>query len=91
MWVVEHGPTFDDEINLLVSGGNYGWDPVPDYDESVLMTDLVKYPDAVEAKWSSGEGTLAVSGGVFIEGRGVGCVGGAPGGGIAQGPHSATL
>ena len=69
MWVVEHGPTFDDEINLLVSGGNYGWDPVPDYDESVPMTDLVKYPDAVEAKWSSGEGTLAVSGGVFIEGE----------------------
>ena len=69
MWVVEHGPTFDDEINLLVSGGNYGWDPVPGYDESVPMTDLVKYPDAVEAKWSSGEGTLAVSGGVFIEGE----------------------
>ena len=68
MWAVGHGPAFDDEINLLMSGGNYGWDPVRGYNESVPMTDLVKYPDAVEAKWSSGEGTLAVSGGIFLEG-----------------------
>ena len=32
------------------------------------MTDLVKFPDAVEAKWSSGEPTLATSGGIFLEG-----------------------
>ena len=69
MWAVEHGPTVDDEINLLVPGGNYGWDPVIGYNESVPMTDLVKYPDAVEAKWSSGQGTLAASGGIFIEGE----------------------
>ena len=55
MWSVEHGPFIDDEINLLVSGGNYGWDPVPGYNESVPMTDLTKYPAAVEAKWSSGQ------------------------------------
>ena len=30
MWLVEHGPKHDDEINLLAAGGNYGWDPVPD-------------------------------------------------------------
>ena len=41
MWSVEHGPDVDDEINLLVAGGNYGWDPVPGYNESVPMTDLV--------------------------------------------------
>ena len=68
MWTVEHGPSTDDEINLLVSGGNYGWDPVPGYNEGVSMTDLTKYPDAVEAKWSSGSPTLATSGGIFLEG-----------------------
>lgn len=76
MWSVEHGPAVDDEINLLVSGGNYGWDPVPDddpstprYNEGVPMTDLSKYPAAVAAKWSSGERTFATSGGVFLEGE----------------------
>ena len=68
MWSVEHGPFIDDEINLLVSGGNYGWDPVPGYNESVPMTDLTKYPAAVEAKWSSGSPTLATGGGIFLEG-----------------------
>ena len=68
MWSVEHGPSADDEINLLVSGGNYGWDPVPGYNEGVSMTDLTKYPNAVEAKWSSGSPTLATSGGIFLEG-----------------------
>ena len=69
MWAVEHGPRVDDEINLLVSGGNYGWDPLPGYNEAVPMTDRVKFPDAVEAKWSSGSPALAVSGGIFLEGR----------------------
>ena len=68
MWSVEHGPTVDDEINLLSSGGNYGWDPVPGYNESVPMTDLGKFNDAVEARWSSGDPTLATSGGIFLEG-----------------------
>ncbi len=69
MWSVEHGPSVDDEINLLTPGRNYGWDPVPGYNERVPMTDLVKFPDAVEAKWSSGSSTLATSGGIFLEGE----------------------
>ena len=32
------------------------------------MTDLAKFPGAVEARWSSGSPTLAVSGGIFLEG-----------------------
>ena len=68
MWVVEHGPVVDDEINLLTIGGNYGWDPVPDYNESVPMTDRTKFPGAIEAKWSSGSPTPAISGGVFLVG-----------------------
>ena len=68
MWSVEHGPPVDDEINLLTAGGNYGWDPAPGYNESVPMTDLVKFPGAIEAKWSSGNPTLATSGGIFLQG-----------------------
>ena len=64
----EHGPSIDDEVNLLLPG-NFGWDPGPGYDESVPMTDLGKFPDAVEAIWSSGSPTLALSGATFIEGN----------------------
>ena len=63
----EHGPSVDDELNLLVPG-NFGWDPVPGYNESVPMTDLQKFPDAVPAIWSSGSPTLALAGATFIEG-----------------------
>jgi len=68
----EHGPSTDDEVNLLVAG-NFGWNPVPtnggpQYNESVPMTDLVAFPDAIEAIWSSGSPTLALSGATFIEG-----------------------
>jgi glucose/arabinose dehydrogenase len=68
----EHGPSIDDEINLLVEG-NFGWDPGAGYIEpGVPMTDTEKYPDAVEAVWSSGSPTLAISGATFIEGSGWG-------------------
>ena len=60
----------DDEINLLSAGGNYGWNPVPRYNQSVPMTDLVQFPGAIEARWSSGDPTLATSGGIFLEGAG---------------------
>ena len=59
----EHGPSVDDEVNLLVPG-NFGWDPVPGYNESVPMT----FDGAIEAIWSSGSSTLALSGATFIEG-----------------------
>ncbi|WP_419944816.1 PQQ-dependent sugar dehydrogenase [Candidatus Poriferisodalis sp.] len=68
MWSVEHGPSADDEVNLLVAGSNYGWDPVPGYNENVPMTDLGKYPSAIPAKWSSGASTIAASGGIFLDG-----------------------
>ncbi|MGB5220116.1 MAG: PQQ-dependent sugar dehydrogenase [Polyangiales bacterium] len=63
----EHGPSVDDEINPLVAG-NFGWDPVPGYNESVPMTDLDKFPEAIEAAWSTGSPTLALGGATFIEG-----------------------
>jgi glucose/arabinose dehydrogenase len=70
---VEHGSNCDDEVNILQAGGNYGWDPVnpngsTGYYEGVPMTDTVKFPDAVEAFWSSGCPTVAPSGATFLTG-----------------------
>ncbi|WP_422785765.1 PQQ-dependent sugar dehydrogenase [Pseudonocardia spirodelae] len=69
----EHGPTRDDEVNVLRPGGNHGWDPaqggtVGGYDESVPMTDLDRYPDAVAAAWSSGSPPEALAGAAFLDG-----------------------
>jgi glucose/arabinose dehydrogenase len=69
---IEHGTGCDDEINLLVPGGNYGWDPTvggdPSYNQAVPMTDKVRHPDAIDAVWSSGCPTIAPSGGTFLVG-----------------------
>ncbi|GGL37161.1 PQQ-dependent sugar dehydrogenase [Phycicoccus endophyticus] len=74
VYTAEHGPSFDDEVNVLVPGGNYGWDPaqggtVGGYDESVPMTDRKRYPDAVPAIWQSGKTTQAICGAEFLEGE----------------------
>lgn len=74
IFTAEHGPDVDDEVNLLVAGANYGWDPAQGgsrggYDESVPMTDTQRYPDAVSAVWSSGDPTEAISDAVFLEGK----------------------
>ncbi|MHA6627006.1 PQQ-dependent sugar dehydrogenase [Pseudonocardia sichuanensis] len=73
VYTAEHGPTTDDEVNRLRAGGNYGWDPsqggtVGGYDESVPMTDLERFPDAVPAAWSSGSPVEAISGAAFLSG-----------------------
>ena len=65
---IEQGTGCDDEVNRLVAGGNYGWDPVPGYDESTPMTDFAKFPTAIGAVWSSGCPTVAASGGTFLSG-----------------------
>src|SRR5262245_41254907 len=65
---VEHGTGCDDEVNLLEAGGNYGWDPIPGYNETRPMTDFVKFPSAIGAVWSSGCPTIAPSGATFLSG-----------------------
>ena len=67
MWTVEHGTGRDDEINRGTRG-NFGWDPVPGYNEGRPITDLEKFPNAVRAAWSSGVPTLATSGATWLTG-----------------------
>lgn len=69
----EHGPDWDDEVNQVKKAANYGWNPVdpsgaPGYYQQVPMTDLVKFPKAIAAVWSSGVPTLATSGMSFVNG-----------------------
>ncbi len=68
LWTAEHGSSRDDEINKIGRGVNYGWNPVPGYNESVPMTDLAEFPDARPAVWSSGSTTIATSGVSFLTG-----------------------
>ncbi len=68
LFTAEHGPDRDDEVNLVRKGANYGWNPVPGYNESVSMTDRRKYPTAVRAVWRSGRSTVATSGLAFLSG-----------------------
>lgn len=66
---IEHGSDVDDEVNLLKSG-NFGWAPKVTYVESgIPMTDLNRFPDAISAIWSSGNPTIAPSGGTFLHGE----------------------
>jgi aldose sugar dehydrogenase len=69
MWSVEQGTNRDDEVNLLVAGGDYGYNPVPGYDESVPMTDQSLPGTQINAKWRSGFPTRATSGGSWIYGK----------------------
>jgi glucose/arabinose dehydrogenase len=68
LWSVEHGPDRDDEINVVVRGGNYGWNPVPGYNESVPMTDDSLPGVQIHARWSSGFPTIATSGAAWVSG-----------------------
>ena len=68
LWSVEHGSYRDDEVNLLVKGGDYGWNPVPGYNEEVPMTDQSLPGTQQEAAWSSGTPTIATSGAAWVRG-----------------------
>jgi len=69
VWSVEHGSYRDDEVNRLVPGGDYGWNPVPGYEESVPMTDHDLPGNQQDAAWSSGSPTVATSGAAWVRGE----------------------
>ena len=76
VYSIEQGTYRDDEANRLVRGGDYGYHPVPGYNESVPMTDHALPGRQRGAVWRSGDPTLATSGGDFVHGRGLGAYGG---------------
>jgi glucose/arabinose dehydrogenase len=78
-FLIEHGSDRDDEVTQLVAGGNGGWHPIPGYNEQVPMTDLARFPDALRPAWTSGNPTIAPSGGTFVTS--------AQWGGLANGAH----
>ena len=71
----EHGPSNDDELNILTPGANYGWPNVQGYCDnqwvdyyyagdlsgSYTETDYCGDNDITEAIWSSGSSTIATS------------------------------
>ncbi|MDN4161818.1 PQQ-dependent sugar dehydrogenase [Nocardioides abyssi] len=69
IWSVEQGSYRDDEVNRLVRGGDHGWHPVPGYNEQVPMTDQSLPGKQREARWSSGDPTLATSGADWVRGK----------------------
>ncbi len=69
LWSVEHGSFRDDEVNRLRAGGDYGWHPVPGYNEQVPMTDHSLPGKQVSARWRSGNPTIATSGGAWVYGK----------------------
>ncbi len=72
LWSIEQGTYRDDEVNRLVNGGDYGYNPVPGYNESVPMTDQSLPGKQRNAAWRSGDPTIATSGGAFLYGTGLG-------------------
>ncbi len=68
VYVVEHGPDRDDEVNLVRSGGNYGW-PCYTGDGVAYPTTGCASANAYDAPaWASDFPTLATSGGTFVTG-----------------------
>jgi glucose/arabinose dehydrogenase len=69
VYSVEQGTYRDDEVNILRNGGDYGYNPVPGYNENVPMTDQSLPGKQINAVWHSGDPTIATSGGGFIYGK----------------------
>lgn len=69
VYAAEHGPNTDDEVNLIVAGGNYGW-PCYTGAGSVNSADPSCGPAGSyrNPAWASGTPTLATSGLSFADG-----------------------
>ncbi len=89
IWSIEQGTYRDDEVNLIAKGGDYGYHPVPGYNESVPMTDPSLPGPQRSAKWRSGDPTVATSGGGFVSGEAWGAYDGSLAVGCSQGREGA--
>lgn len=55
LYECEHGPSTDDELNLLVAGGNYGWPHVAGFqdDEAYVYANYSAAKDCQNVKWDA--------------------------------------
>lgn len=68
VYVAEHGPELNDEINLIVAGGNYGWPCYTGAGTSYQPSGCTPPNTFVNPVWSSGGSTIATSGAAFTSG-----------------------
>ena len=70
VYVIEHGPEKDDEINQILAGRNYGWPCVTGYNHA-YAPGTAGCPGGTSSfrrpAWSSEGPTLATSNGVFLD------------------------
>lgn len=62
MYASEHGPTIEDELNIIEKKQNYGWPNVNGPCDQMDEISFCKTAKVREPIWSSGNGTLAVCG-----------------------------
>lgn len=81
-FIAEHGPNHSDEVTALVNGGNGGWDPQdrPDLTcpsdycgyggdgNTMPMTDLERFPSAMEPVWSNEGSSQGMGPAAFLDG-----------------------
>ena len=65
---VEHGPNVNDEVNLIVAGGNYGWPCYTGAGAPYQTSGCGPASSYRNSLWSSGNSTIATSGGAFAAG-----------------------
>lgn len=68
VYEIEHGPNVNDEINLLVAGGNYGWPCYTGASTPNLTAGCGPASSYLAPLWASGNSTIATSGGTFVGG-----------------------
>ena len=81
-FISEHGPNHSDEVTALVNGGNGGWDPqnrpslscADNYcgyagsPTTMPMTDLARFPNALQPIWNNNASSQGTGPAVFLEG-----------------------
>jgi glucose/arabinose dehydrogenase/putative cell wall-binding protein len=68
VYAVEHGPDVNDEVNLLVAGGNYGWPCYTGSGSPYQTSGCGPASSYRNPLWSSGSSTIATSGAAFAGG-----------------------
>ncbi len=68
VYISEHGPDVNDEINLIVAGGNYGWPCYTGAGSPYHTAGCTPANTFANPVWSSGGSTIATSGAAFANG-----------------------